>query len=267
MTAKAGVPLLARKTINKMGGHLNEAVADTSMDFGRRMLAKFGWSEGKGLGRKEDGMKEHIKVKQRAENLGLGAQSEEEVNAIQFAPPPDLAVGRPKRKKADSDSDSDSESEDEDEARRRAQIASTAGVIPGMSDGDLFKACGGARLGMRARAGQDGKQKRMEAADAAFMAKFGGQKSGGANVPPPQPATTAADAAAEPPSKRQKGAKGEKGEKKAKKAAGAAEAATEDARKAAKKEARKAERKAERKAAKKAEKQEAKRAAKQAKGA
>ena len=44
------------------------------MDFGRRMLAKFGWSEGKGLGRKEDGMKEHIKVKQRAENLGLGAQ-------------------------------------------------------------------------------------------------------------------------------------------------------------------------------------------------
>eukprot|EP00966_Prymnesium_polylepis_P210592 4876370-Prymnesium_polylepis.1 len=68
-----GVPLLARKTINKMGGVLNESVADTSMDFGRRMLAKFGWAEGKGLGRNENGMKEHIKVKQRAAGLGLGA--------------------------------------------------------------------------------------------------------------------------------------------------------------------------------------------------
>lgn len=33
-----------------------------------------GWSEGKGLGKKEDGMVEAIKVKKKEDNLGVGTQ-------------------------------------------------------------------------------------------------------------------------------------------------------------------------------------------------
>ena len=83
--------LLSRKTKNQLGAQLNESVASTfgPNDFGMRMLAKFGWKEGKGLGRNEDGMREHVKVKQRAENLGLGAGVED--SAPSWAPPPSLA--------------------------------------------------------------------------------------------------------------------------------------------------------------------------------
>lgn len=43
--------------------------ADKS-NFGFKMLEKMGWAEGKGLGRKEDGMSTHVRVKRRTENLG-----------------------------------------------------------------------------------------------------------------------------------------------------------------------------------------------------
>ena len=142
---------LSRKTVNGLGVTFNEAVADTSMDFGRRMLAKFGWTEGKGLGRQENGMVDHIRVKQRADQLGLGAQ-EREVTA--WAPPPDaIAAASKAAKKAASKkakakakakaagvSDSDSESEGEAEVRRRLQ---GSGVLPGLSDDALFELCGG----------------------------------------------------------------------------------------------------------------------------
>ena len=90
---------LSRKTVNGLGVTFNEAAADTSMDFGRRMLAKFGWTEGKGLGRQENGMLDHIRVKQRADQLGLGAL-EREITA--WAPPPDAiaAAGRVAKKAA-----------------------------------------------------------------------------------------------------------------------------------------------------------------------
>jgi len=41
--------------------------------FGYRMLATMGWSEGKGLGVKEDGITKHVKAVKRQETLGLGA--------------------------------------------------------------------------------------------------------------------------------------------------------------------------------------------------
>jgi Pin2-interacting protein X1 len=38
--------------------------------FGYRMMEKMGWAAGKGLGKKEDGMVAHVKVKKRADAQG-----------------------------------------------------------------------------------------------------------------------------------------------------------------------------------------------------
>ena len=216
---------LSRKTVNGLGVTFNEAVADTSMDFGRRMLAKFGWTEGKGLGRQENGMVDHIRVKQRADQLGLGAQ-EREVTA--WAPPPDaIAAASKAAKKAASKeakakakakaagvSDSDSESEGEAEVRRRLQ---GSGVLPGLSDDALFELCGGVRLHRGSRGGTGaGKLSRTEEADRAFLAKYGdavsgtGGGSGGGSTP-------AAAAAAAGSSSAEAAAKAEKARRKAEK--------------------------------------------------
>ncbi|KAI7876621.1 G-patch-domain-containing protein [Lichtheimia hyalospora FSU 10163] len=41
--------------------------------FGFRMLQKMGWAPGKGLGVNEDGNQEHVKIRLKEDNLGLGA--------------------------------------------------------------------------------------------------------------------------------------------------------------------------------------------------
>jgi Pin2-interacting protein X1 len=52
----------------------NQAWAQDKSRFGSRMLEKYGWSSGKGLGKKEDGIAEHVRVVKRSEALGLGAR-------------------------------------------------------------------------------------------------------------------------------------------------------------------------------------------------
>ena len=217
---------LSRKTVNGLGVTFNEAVADTSMDFGRRMLAKFGWTEGKGLGRQENGMVDHIRVKQRADQLGLGAQ-EREVTA--WAPPPDaIAAASKAAKKAASKkakakakakaagvSDSDSESEGEAEVRRRLQ---GSGVLPGLSDDALFELCGGVRLHRGSRGGTGaGKLSRTEEADRAFLAKYGDAVSGtgggsGGGSTPAAAGSSSAEAAAKAEKARRKAEKKRKAE-------------------------------------------------------
>jgi len=51
------------------------AAIDTSA-FGHRMLMKMGWQKGKGLGKDEDGRTEHVKVKKRIDERGLGAEAD-----------------------------------------------------------------------------------------------------------------------------------------------------------------------------------------------
>ncbi|RVE56009.1 hypothetical protein OJAV_G00231760 [Oryzias javanicus] len=50
--------------------------------FGQKMLERMGWSKGKGLGRSEQGSTEHIKVKIKNNNHGLGANASHEDNWI-----------------------------------------------------------------------------------------------------------------------------------------------------------------------------------------
>lgn len=47
-------------------------VTDTGK-FGHKMLTKMGWAPGKGLGSNEDGHTEHVKVRLKDNNFGIGA--------------------------------------------------------------------------------------------------------------------------------------------------------------------------------------------------
>ena len=40
--------------------------------FGAKILEKFGWKEGEGLGKTKSGITEAIQIKRREENMGLG---------------------------------------------------------------------------------------------------------------------------------------------------------------------------------------------------
>lgn len=44
--------------------------------FGAKIMAKFGWEEGKGLGKKENGTVDCVQIKRREDQLGLGKEEE-----------------------------------------------------------------------------------------------------------------------------------------------------------------------------------------------
>ena len=261
--------LLSRKTLHAMGGGLNEHAASQGAhgDFGARMLAKFGWKAGEGLGKNKDGMAEHIRVKQRAQGLGLGASDKP---PSEWAPPPSCRA--PDSRDDSNDSDGSDDSDDEAERLVKQRISS-AGVIPGLSDEDLFKACGGARLGMRARATQGGKLRRMEEADRALLDKLSGMAPAPAAVAAATPSVGSPSGTAGASSSLPKANKRKRVHTTAAGDAGSPGAATGseggDGRPSAEavaaalaKAARKAARKAERRAARKQEKKAAKKAAK-----
>ncbi|KAJ8269842.1 hypothetical protein GJAV_G00107450 [Gymnothorax javanicus] len=60
----------------------NSAWSKDESKFGQRMLERMGWSKGKGLGKSEQGDTEHIKVKVKNDNLGLGTTASHEDNWI-----------------------------------------------------------------------------------------------------------------------------------------------------------------------------------------
>eukprot|EP00967_Tisochrysis_lutea_P133291 scaffold233717_cov30-Tisochrysis_lutea.AAC.1 len=165
--------LLSRKTQRSLGAVVNEAAADVSCEFGRRMLAKFGWEEGKGLGKREDGMTSHILVKQRSEYLGLGAATETTKTA--WAPPSEMLTSDASKSKKIKKIKTKKGKATGDATTNMFGVKPVgSGIIPGLDDAAIFELCGGARLGRRAHPGlQVGKEKRVQDADAEFMAKYG----------------------------------------------------------------------------------------------
>ncbi|XP_041715822.2 PIN2/TERF1-interacting telomerase inhibitor 1 isoform X1 [Coregonus clupeaformis] len=60
----------------------NSAWSKDESKFGQKMLERMGWSKGKGLGRTEQGSTEHIKVKVKNNQLGLGTTTSHDDNWI-----------------------------------------------------------------------------------------------------------------------------------------------------------------------------------------
>uniref|UniRef100_A0A7S4D8K4 PinX1-related protein 1 n=1 Tax=Heterosigma akashiwo TaxID=2829 RepID=A0A7S4D8K4_HETAK len=56
--------------------NLNSHWKNDKTGFGFRMLSKMGWSEGKGLGKNEDGNSSHIIVSKKTDALGLGCDKD-----------------------------------------------------------------------------------------------------------------------------------------------------------------------------------------------
>ena len=158
--------VMGKKLQDKMGSSMNESRAAPMGKFGAKMLEKMGWKEGDGLGKNNDGMKEHIKIKKREEAIGLGADN----GAAVHTGPADgwwmdaysdsiknLKSNKKKKDKKDKKDKKkrkkDGSDDDENDKDRP-------------SFDDLFKATGGVRLGMRARGDQSAKFRRTEGAEA-----------------------------------------------------------------------------------------------------
>ena len=200
---------------------INERVAQGPSAWSQRMLEKQGWSKGKGLGKKEDGMVTYVKVAKKEDNAALGFKEAESVKSNEqwyFGDPfssasvggkaaVKLQAGRDSDDSADSDASSaSSASSSRGSGGKRPRPASapaaaagdavelSAAAFPGAPQGHdvqefykkLFKATGGARLGMRARRDQPGKWDRAEARQRAL-----------ADAAPAAAPAPAADAAAE----------------------------------------------------------------------
>ncbi|KAE8893268.1 hypothetical protein PF005_g21258 [Phytophthora fragariae] len=172
----AALPLVGKKLMSKLGGMANESAAAEVSDFARRQMEKMGWSAGKGLGKNEQGVKSHVKVKRREELQGVGAEKKEvKEQANQWW----YNVYDRMASKIVVDASSDEEGGDDekkkkkkkkkykkkkmDKKRKRLDENESANQkfrIP--TDEELFAATGGKLFGRRAYGSCNGKLKRDE---------------------------------------------------------------------------------------------------------
>lgn len=150
--------LLTKNSIRDLGTRISEANGSKISSFAQNYMKKLGWEEGKGLGKDESGMQSHIKVAKKDEPTGLGLDKaavesvQANENWWQDAFSSNLKSFTSNNKKAKKSSSKKRKNEEED----------LEGNADAPSFDDLFRATGGARLGMRARASQNGKFKRTE---------------------------------------------------------------------------------------------------------
>ena len=143
-----------KKLRARLGAQLNESAAQeiSKTSFAARQMAKMGWKEGEGLGKHRQGMKSHIKVKQRVEEEGIGMEKvkieQASQNWWQNSMGDTLA-------KLNSSNESLKKKKKKKKRKRDAKRHFT--------DEELFEATGGARFGMRAQSKQTGKWARAEA--------------------------------------------------------------------------------------------------------
>ncbi|RLN63132.1 hypothetical protein BBJ29_001252 [Phytophthora kernoviae] len=164
--SSAVVPLVGKKLMSRLGGMANESAAAEVSDFAKRQMEKMGWSKGKGLGKNEQGVKSHVKVKRREELQGVGAEKKEVqeqgnqwwynvydrmASKIVIDASDDEDKSKKKKKKSKKDKKRKREAAADGEKKYR---------VP--TDEELFAATGGKLFGRRAYGSCNGKLKRDE---------------------------------------------------------------------------------------------------------
>ncbi len=169
--------LCGSKLKAKLASTLNESASApiSSSSFAAKQMAKMGWKEGTGLGKKRDGVVSHIKVKQREESAGLGVEKERtrQMGAegmwwshnvsdtlLKLQQQKSKKDSKKKKKKKDS-----KKSSSKKEKKDKKKDSSSQLVAKVYTDEELFQATGGARFGMRAQRRAEGKWQRTEGSE------------------------------------------------------------------------------------------------------
>lgn len=155
--------LCGSKLKSKLASTLNEAsaVPIPSNSFAAKQMAKMGWTEGTGLGKKRDGIVSHIKVQKREDSLGLGVEKERtrkiESEGMWWSANVSETLMRLQQKKKNN------EKEGKKSKKKKSSKQEVQNVqVKVYTDEELFAATGGARFGMRAQRRAEAKWMRTE---------------------------------------------------------------------------------------------------------
>ena len=168
--------LCGSKLRTKLSSTLNESSAAkiSANSFAARHMAKMGWTEGTGLGKKRDGIVSHIKVQKREENTGLGVEKERTrqmgVEGMWWSSSVADTLSRLQQKKS-KETTIDDKSKKKNKRDKKVKKskkskeansseAPTAGKI--YTEDELFVATGGARFGTKGGKRAEGKWQRSE---------------------------------------------------------------------------------------------------------
>lgn len=164
--------LCGSKLRSKLSSTLNEASAAkiSSKSFAAKQMAKMGWTEGTGLGKKRDGIVSHIKVQKREENAGLGVEKERTrllgVEGMWWSSSvADTLMRLQQKNKGTSDEKTKKKkSKKEKKSKKSKKDVSIQTNVAGKiyTDDELFAATGGARFGTKGGKRAEGKWERSE---------------------------------------------------------------------------------------------------------
>ena len=165
----AGKKLQSRlsSTLNESATSHSPALLSSQQSFAKRQLEKMGWTEGTGLGKNRTGRVDHVKAKQREDNMGLGREKEKakEMQNTWWKDSVGGTLARLQQQSKDnkkSKKKKDKKKKKSKKGSKQSSGESTSESIKTYTDEELFAATGGARFGTKGGRRAEGKYKRTE---------------------------------------------------------------------------------------------------------